>query len=278
MTDVAAPRRQTPIAIGDDLRRFWSLTLTLAVTEFKLRYFGSVLGYLWSLLRPLMLFGVLYVVFTNVVRFDDVPHYPAYLLSSIMLWTFFAEATIGCVTCLVDRENLLRKIRFPRMTIPLSVALTALFNLGMNLIALLVFFLLGGIEPTWTWLLAPVLVGALFVFALGIGLGVSVLFVRYRDMRPIWEVVLQMGFYASPVIYAITTVPESAQKWLRAEPRRGDPHPVAPLDHRSRRAGRSARSTTGCCGRSSRVVLVLVVCVGGYRLFQRDTPRIAENL
>jgi ABC-2 type transport system permease protein len=278
MTDLAAtPRRQTPIAIGDDLRRFWSLTMTLAVTEFKLRYFGSVLGYLWSLLRPLLLFGVLYIVFTNVVRFDDVAHYPAYLLSSIMLWTFFAEATSGCVTCLVDRENLLRKIRFPRMTIPLSVALTALFNLGMNLIALLVFFLLGGIDPTWTWLWAPVLVGALFLFALGLGLGISVLFVRYRDMRPIWEVILQMGFYATPVIYAITTIPESAQRWVAL-------NPIAVIFTQWRHwiidpsAPGIREIHDGAIWTLFPIVLVLVVCVAGFRLFQRDTPRIAENL
>ena len=277
MTDLAAPRRQTPIAIGDDLRRFWSLTLTLAVTEFKLRYFGSVLGYLWSLLRPLLLFGVLYIVFTNVVRFDDVKQYPVYLLSSIMLWTFFAEATGGCVTCLVDRENLLRKIRFPRMTIPLSVALTALFNLGMNLIALFVFMVLSGVDPQWTWLLAPVLVASMFIFALGIGLGVSVLFVRYRDMRPIWDVVLQMGFYASPVIYAITTIPESAQRWVAL-------NPVAVILTQWRHwiidpdAPGIREIHDGVLWTILPVVLVIVVCVGGYRLFQRDTPRIAENL
>lgn len=276
-TEAAAPRRQTPIAIGDDLRRFWSLTLTLAVTEFKLRYFGSVLGYLWSLLRPLLLFGVLYVVFTQVVRFDDVEQYPVYLLSSIMLWTFFAEATGGCVTCLVDRENLLRKIRFPRMTIPLSVSLTALFNLGMNLIALLIFMLISGVEPRITWLLAPVLVAALFLFALGIGLGVSVLFVRYRDMRPIWDVVLQMGFYASPVIYAITTVPESAQKWLAL-------NPIAVILTQWRHwiidpdAPGIREIHDGLLWTVTPIAIVLVVCVGGYRLFQRDTPRIAENL
>ncbi len=85
-----------PAALGDDLRRFWSLTYTLAATDFKLRFFGSALGYLWSLMRPLMLFGVLYVVFTEVIKFgEDVKYYPVYLLTSIVLFTYFAETTAG---------------------------------------------------------------------------------------------------------------------------------------------------------------------------------------
>ncbi len=139
--DVAVGHRSHgPSAFGDDLRRFWNLTLTLAATDFKLRFFGSVLGYFWTLVRPLLFFGVLYfVVHGDLLGLDKgVPNYPVYLLSSIVLWTFFTETTGGCVQCLLERENLLRKMRFPRLVIPLSVALTALFNLGMNLVAVFV--------------------------------------------------------------------------------------------------------------------------------------------
>src|SRR5438270_13361122 len=156
----SAPR-YGPSALGGGIRRFFELTLTLARTEFKLRYFGSALGYLWSLIRPLLFFGVLYFVFTVIFQIGKgVPHYGVYLLTGIVLWSYLAEATSGCVQCLVQREALLRKVRFPRMVIPLSVSLTSMFNLGMNFIAVLVFALADGITPrlSWLWLL-PVVLG-----------------------------------------------------------------------------------------------------------------------
>src|SRR5436305_10895322 len=150
---VRAVQPYGPSAIGGSLRRFVELTLTLARTEFKLRYFGSALGYAWSLMRPLLFFGVLYVVFTQIFKFGTgVPHYGAYLLNGIVLWTYLAEATAGCVQALVAREALIRKIRFPRMVIPLAVSLTALFNLAMNFIAVIIFALANGVDPTPLWL------------------------------------------------------------------------------------------------------------------------------
>jgi len=202
-------RYRGPSALGDDLRRFWSLTLTLATTDFKLRFFGSALGYLWSLVRPLMLFGVLYVVFTEVVRFGDgVKDYPVYLLAAIVMFTFFSDTTTRAVTSLIKRENLLRKIRFPRMVIPLAEALHGLFNLGLNLIAVFVFVFAAGIEPRLDWLQVPLLVLMLVVLSTGVATLLSALYVRYRDLEPIWEVLVQILFYASPVIYVATAVPD----------------------------------------------------------------------
>jgi ABC-2 type transport system permease protein len=198
----AAGRRYGPAAIEDDARRFASLTLTLATTDFKLRYFGSALGYLWSLMRPLMMFGVLYVVFTEVFSLGKgVPHYPVYLLTSIILWTFFIETTSNNVNSLVVREGLLRKMRFPRLVIPLSVALVALFNLGMNMIAVIVFALANGVYPKVSWLEMPLLILLIGILAVGVGMLLSALYVRYRDIQPIWEVISQALFYASPIIY-----------------------------------------------------------------------------
>ncbi len=163
-----------------------------------------MLGYLWTLVRPLMFFGVLYVVFTEVAKVGDkIPHFPALLLSGIVLYTFFSEATSGAVTSLVDRESLLRKVRFPRMVVPLAVCLTSFFNLTTNLLAVLAFLLLNGITPTWGWLEVPLLVGLLLVLSVGVGLLLSVAFVRARDVQPIWEVVVQMLFYGSPIFYTI---------------------------------------------------------------------------
>jgi len=191
-----------PSAFEGGLRRFVELTLTLARTEFKLRYYGSVLGYVWSLMRPLLFFGVLYVFFTQILHVGQgIPHYGVYLLTGIVLWNYFLEATGMAVTCLVDREGLIRKIRFPRMVVPLSVSLTALFNLVMNLFAVLAFTLANGISPalSWLWML-PIILGFVFL-ASGVGMLLSALYVRFRDVKPIWDVLGQILFYASPIMY-----------------------------------------------------------------------------
>ncbi len=141
------PPIKGPSALGSDPRRLWHLARTMAVSDFKLRFFGSALGYLWQLIRPLMLFGVLYAVFTQIVRLgSDVELYPVALLLGVVLFTFFSEATGGALSSLVDREALIRKVDFPRLAVPLSAVLTALMNVALNLIAVVVFLLLAGGE------------------------------------------------------------------------------------------------------------------------------------
>jgi ABC-2 type transport system permease protein len=275
---VATPRYRGPSALGDDLRRFLSLTYTLAVTDFKLRFFGSALGYVWSLARPLLLFGTLYFVFTEIVRFGEgVEHYPVYLLSSIVLFTFFSETTSRGVSALVERENLLRKMRFPRMVIPLSVALHSLFNLGLNLIVVFAFIFASGITPTWDWLQIPLLIGMIVFFATGVTMLLSALYVRFRDMEPIWEVALQLLFYGSPVIYVITTVPESFRELIMF-------NPIASILTQWRHAviDQDAPTAGTAIGGLELiivpVVFVLVIFALGWWVFTREAPRIAENL
>ena len=191
-----------PSALGGSTRRFIELTLTIARTDFKLRYFGSALGYLWQLMRPLLFFGVIYVFFTQILNVDKgVPHFGVYLLTGIVLWTFFGEATGNAVSSLVGREPLLRKVRFPRLAIPLAVTLTSVFNLAMNSIAVIIFALANGITPRLSWLwMFPIMLGFVTI-ALGVGMLLSAAYVRYRDVQPIWEVTLQILFYASPIMY-----------------------------------------------------------------------------
>src|ERR1700732_3927585 len=165
----ASHRVYGPSALGGGLHRFWSLTFTLARTEFKLRFFGSVLGYVWTLMRPLLLFGVLYVFFTEIAHVNNSKSpgehfYGAQLLASIVLFTFFAEATAGAVRSVVDRENLVRKIQFPRMVIPLSVVLLTSFNLALNLVVVLGFALAEGVQPMLSWLELPLIVLVLALF------------------------------------------------------------------------------------------------------------------
>jgi ABC-2 type transport system permease protein len=277
-TSAQSARYRGPSAVGDDLRRFVGLTVTLAVTDFKLRFFGSALGYVWTLMRPLLLFGVLYVVFTEIVRFGgDVKHYPVYLLMAIVLFTYFSETTSRGVTSLIERENLLRKVRFPRLVIPLSVALHALFNLGLNLIVVLVFVLVSGIEPRVEWLGLVPLIVLLVLFATGVAMLLSALYVRYRDVQPIWEVALQMLFYASPVIYVTSTFPDSVEQEAMT-----NPLTAIFTEGRYLLIDPSAPSAAAAIGGTARLLIPLFLVVGvlvlGAWVFTREAPRIAEEL
>ena len=287
-----AARRYGPSALGGDLRRFVELTVTLARTEFKLRYFGSVLGYLWSLMRPLLFFGVIYVVFARVFSFGDgIPHYPVYLLTGIVLWTYFGEATSGCVQCLVQREALLRKIRFPRLVIPLAVSLTALFNLAVNFIAVLVFALADGVYPriSWLWMLAIVL--GFMLLATGLGMLLSALYVRFRDIQPIWEVVVQALFYASPIMYVASRFKGAEHVALQSPPamlltQMGHsfvhPHKVWVLSQGRRSLQDPMRSAAAAAGGPIHLIIPLALIPAifalGFWVFAREAPRVAENL
>ncbi|HYV16945.1 MAG TPA: ABC transporter permease [Conexibacter sp.] len=276
-------KRHAPSAFGDDLRRFWNLTLMLAATDFKVRYFGSVLGYLWSLMRPLLFFGVLYTVFTQVFRFGKgIPHYPVYLLGSIVLWTFFIETTSGCVQCLLTREGLLRKMRFPRLVIPLAVALTALFNLGMNFVAVLAFALISGVELRWTWLELLPLAMLIASLAIGVGTLLSVLYVRFRDIQPIWEVVAQILFYGSPIIYVAAQY--AAKGGERVEHVAVMLNPIATILTQVGHAfvDPSLPTAAAAAGGTARLLIPLAIIAAVFALglwfFNREAPRIAENL
>src|ERR687885_535332 len=178
-----------PSALGGGWRRTFDLLYLIAVNEFKKTYFGTVLGYLWSLARPLMLFGVLLAVFTQVFRLGSrVPHYPVLLLLNIVLFSFFQEATTTAVSSIVSQESVVRKTQFPRLVIPLAVVVTSLFNLLVNLVVVFGFILAAGIRPRWTWLLLPVLVAVLFVFATAVAAALAALYPRFLDTAIIWGV------------------------------------------------------------------------------------------
>jgi ABC-2 type transport system permease protein len=262
----------------DGLRRLASLTWTLAVTEWRLKFYGSFLGYLWSLARPFALFGVIYLVFSQFAKLGhNVPGYAVYILFGLVLFQFFGEIAGGSVMSLVQRENMLRKIRFPALVIPLSIALTALFNLGMTLVAVVLFAIASGIYPTWSWLEMPLLVAVLLVFASGLGMLLSVLYVRFRDVAPIWEVISQALFYASPVLYVATMVPASFQRAYLS-------NPIAAVLTEMRHAivDPKARHVWDSMGDPIRILVpigIVVLAVGlGSWVFRREAPRIAENL
>jgi ABC-2 type transport system permease protein len=277
----AAYRVAGPKAMSGDLGRFWHLTLTLAYTDWKLRFFGSVLGYLWSLLRPLMLFGILYFVFSLIVRIgDEVENYPLVLLVGVVLFSYFGEVTSDCVQCVVDREQLVRKVSFPRMVVPLSVALSGSFSLMLNLVAVAVFVGASGVEPRLTWLLLPVPLLLLIVLAAGVGMLVSALYVPFRDVRPIWDVSLQGLFYATPIFFPIQFV--IGQGELLTKLVLVNPLADIIVEARHLLLGAEAPSVSDAAGSSAFLLIPLAVFVGavllGFSVFNRLAPRAAEDL
>lgn len=186
----------------------------LVITDFKLRYKGSVLGYLWSLLRPLAIFLVLYIVFVRFLKLGtSIPHFAIYLLLGIVLWNFFVEITTGSVSAIVGKGDLIRKINFPKYVIIIATSISALINLAINFIIVIVFMILFGSNPSWMALVViPLLIVELFILGLAFAFLLSASFVRYRDVGYIWEVIIQAAFYATPILYPIAMIPLIAQK------------------------------------------------------------------
>jgi ABC-2 type transport system permease protein len=272
-----------PSALGGGARRFFDLLWLMSVTEFKRVYFGTVLGYLWSLIRPLMLFGVLLFVFTQVFRIGSnlVDHYPVFLLLGIVLFTFFQESTTNSVTAVVAQEGVVRKTQFPRLVIPISTVLTGTFNLGLNLVIVFVFALAFGVDPAWSWLLFPIAAVALFVLTAAVSMSLSVLYVRFRDVAIIWTVVAQVLFYATPILYPVnfkeqtsttyehllmvnplTVIFEQVRVWILHEPQ----------------APSVVDAAGGWAGLIPAFVIFIAVCVFGVWTFNREAPKIAEQL
>lgn len=280
-TEMPLQRVGGPSALGGGPRRFFDLLWLMSVTEFKRVYFGTVLGYLWSLIRPLMLFGVLLFVFTQVFRVgsNQVEHYAVMLLMGIVLFTFFQEATTNAVTSVVAQEGIVRKTQFPRLVIPLATVLTAAFNLLLNLIVVLVFVLAFGVAPAWSWLLFPFALVALFIFTAAVGMALSVLYVKFRDVAIIWAVVAQVLLYVTPILYPVDAFNNSTYErllminpiavifgairiWILHEP--NAPTPVA--------------SAGGWAGLLPAAAIFVLICIYGAWIFRREAPRIAEAL
>jgi len=196
-----------------------NLLKQLVKTDFKLRYQGSFLGYIWSLLRPLAIFVILYIVFTKFLRIGkDVPQYPIYLLLGIVLWNFFIEVTTGSVSVIVSSGDLIRKINFPKYVIILANSFSALINLFLNLIIVAVFMFINNVDIRMSALIFPLLIAELFVFSLALAFFLSAAFVRFRDISYIWEVVVQGAFYATPIIYPLSLIPITAAKLIMLNP------------------------------------------------------------
>lgn len=267
-----------PSALGGGWRRAWDLLYLIAVNDFKKTYFDTVLGYLWSLARPLILFGVLLFVFTQIFRIgSQVEHYPVLLLFNIVVFGFFQEATIAAVGSVVGQEGIVRKTQFPRLVIPLATVLTALFNLVANMVVVLVFLLAFGVTPHWSWLLAPLVFAVLVVLTIAVCLLVSSLYVRYRDVGIIWTVAVTALFYGTPILYPIEIVPDRFHDLVMI-------NPLTPIFIEFRHlvidpSAPGALETAGSWLALLPPILIgLITCLIAVRVFNREAPRIAEEL
>ena len=183
----------------------------LVKTDFKLRYQGSVLGYFWAILRPLLMFAILYLVFAKILRFGgDIPHYPVYLLVGTVIWNFFTECTGLGIHAIEARGDLIRKISFPKYIVVISATSTAVINLIVNIFVVIIFALINGVDFSWSWLLVPLSLLEVYIFALGISFWLGAIEVKYKDIGSIWEVLTQALFYAIPIIYPLSMVAENS--------------------------------------------------------------------
>jgi ABC-2 type transport system permease protein len=253
----------------------------LVKTEFKLRYQGSMLGYLWSLLKPLFLFIILYFVFVYFLRVgSDVPFWPISMLFGIVLWNFFSEITNNGVGAIVGRGDLIRKINFPKYTIIIASSISALINLLLNMVVLVIFMAISHVELSWTMLLTPIYIIELFIFGLGIAFILSTIYVKLRDMNMIWEIIMQALFYGSAIIYPLSMIagikPWLAQVILLS--------PITQTIQDARAALISpANLTAASMGSNILMILapfaiVITVFVFGAWLFKKKSPSFAENV
>jgi ABC-2 type transport system permease protein len=251
----------------------------IAHAEYKLKYSGSALGYVWSVIKPLGLFLMLYIVFGRFFKLNaGVPHYPLYLLIGIVLWTYFLDATTLTMSSIVERGALVSKLVFPRLIIPISVTVTAGITLLVNLSVIAIFIGVNRIVPTVRWLLLLPLLLELYVFTLGVGLILATIFVRLRDLRQVWELVLQLLFYASPILYPASYLPPWWKPVAFINPF------VQVIQHArlvilpSSHADTPAIVYHSSFGELIPLAVVAVIFVGGVAWFRAQAPWFAERL
>lgn len=255
--------------------KYWNLIREIAVTDFKLKYQGSVLGYVWSLMKPLAYFTVLYVIFTKVFKLGStIPHYPVYLLLGVMIFGFWQEATAMAMTSIVSKQELIRKVYFPRIILVLSATMTSLITFSLNMLVVLLFAYINKVELSWSILLLIPLIIEMYLFVLGVSFYLGSLFVKFRDIAHIWEVTNQILFYATPILYSIAMVPQVYAKFMMLSP-------LAQIiqDVRWAFIGSDVPTVADYWQLSFLpLVAVLVIFVTGYSLFQKMAAKFAEEV
>lgn len=250
--------------------RSWPLVWELAKTQFKLRYAGSILGYVWAILQPLLLFLILLFVFSLVFN-DSIPHYSLHLLTGIIIWTYFAEGSRAGLHSFLANAHLLKNVALPRHILLSASIVNVTITLGINLIILVGFYVTQGVVPSFSAIgYSLLLLLCLAIFIVGISLAFAPLYVLFRDLGQIWEVVLTLGFYSAPIIYSLELIPERLRwvLWL---------NPVGYIIHFQREALLFDRyaSPTALLLLSA---ITLGVVLGGMFLYSRLKVRMIDYL
>jgi ABC-2 type transport system permease protein len=264
----------------DGMRHRLRILQVMVLAEFKLKYAGSALGYVWTVVKPLTLFTIMYLVFGRIFKLNQISEfYPLALLIGIVLFSFFSDATSQGMVSLVHRESLLRRMRFPRIIIPTAATLTAAMTFGINLLVVAGFVAWNGIVPQLDWLLIPLLLLELYLFTLGTALILTTLFVSLRDMGQVWELGVQLLFYASPIVYPITYLPPWARHLAFLFPPTQVLQDVRALVLYDDHSGITinAGGVLGPLGRLVPIAITLIVVSFGVAFFKRHEPWFAER-
>jgi len=271
-----------PHASRTSLRHQLRILHVIAGAEFKLKYTGSALGYVWSILKPLLLFGMLYAVFGHVFKLGATsPYYPLSLLTGIVLFYFFQDATTLGMNSLVARQSLLRKLAFPRLIIPTAATLTAAITFCANLTIIAALVAWKGIVPRADWLLLLPLMLELYAFILGVSLILATLFVRLRDLGQLWELAVQLFFYATPILYPVGFLPSWGRRLVFISPftqvlqdiRSLVIYPDSPANTIT-----AAQALAGYGGHAIPVTVAVLFLVGGLLFLKRQAPWFAERV
>ena len=249
--------------------KYRHLIWILAWVDFKQRYKNSVLGYLWSLLEPLLMLGILYLVFSNLMK-NPVEHYPLFLLMGIIMWSFFTRTTTASLACIRFKPSLIKKVYFPRDIMVIATCTTALLMSLFESVVFIIFLAAFRIPLSLNILYLPVIIFLYYLLTLGVSLALAALNVYFQDIQYIWAVVLQIGFFATPVIYPLNVFPKDLLQLLSY-------NPLAQVIFLARDVTIYAK-VPNTASFSFVIVIAVVMLAIGYAIFSRLEPRFAEEL
>ena len=267
-----------PSAFGGDSKRFWELLWIISVADFRKTYANTALGFAWTIVKPLVFFGLIFLVLREIFRFGaNIPNFGEILILGLILYTYFAETTGRAVRSVAAREGMVRKMQFPRIVIPLSVSLAGIFTLILNLAAILPLFVLFGLAPQPEWLMLIPILAVLVIFSTGVGLILSVLYVRFEDVNQVWTLITRVLFYATPVLYPIEILDSPLTEIVSLNPLAFliEEARIFVIDPSLPQPGDVAGLL---CGVIVPVTLIVAAPIVGLYFFNRYAPRMAEAL
>jgi ABC-2 type transport system permease protein len=260
---------------------FLRVLRVVGAIEFKAKYAGAVLGYVWSLLKPLAYFAVLWLVFAHLLRTaNQTEDFTLFLLIGILLFTFFSDMAGVMLTSVVAGGSILRRLAFPAILVPLSASIGICITFLANILAVVVFIGIQQVAPRSEWLLVIPLLAELYVFSIGVGLLLSTLYVRFRDVSQVWEVAVQLLFFASAIFYPIGILPPWAQKVAFL-----NPFVQIMQDVRHAVLGASGPNDLsaadvygGAVGRLIPITIALLIFAGALSFFRSESRYFAERV